>query len=122
MGRVDEGWIAQLLQGGDRGHVADQAIVTKKRAAFDEGDIVVVVGGYFADDIGHVAGGHELGLFELDAFAGDGRGLDQIGLAHEESGYLDDVEDLGSFGSLFGQVDVGNDRDAELGADFIENL
>jgi hypothetical protein len=50
------------------------------------------------------------------AGGGLGRGDDDVGLAAEEGGDLDEVDDGGDLFGLLGQVDVGGDGDAEFGA------
>ncbi len=64
-----------------------------------------------------VGRGHHLALLDVQRQAGAGGGQQQVGLAAEEGGDLDDGEDLGGLGGLPGLVDVGEDGDAEVGLD-----
>jgi len=102
MGRVDGDGVAQLLHLSDGGDVADQTIVTEGCTAFDEDDVLVVVVGDFFDDVFHINRGHELSLFDLDAFTCFGGGFEQVGLAAQQGGDLEDVEDLRSRCCLVG--------------------
>src|SRR5205085_6401548 len=63
----------------------------------------------------------ELSLLDVEPSAGAGAGLEEIGLAGEESWDLQDVDDFGGDGGLVGFVDVGEDREAEFVLDFLEN-
>lgn len=122
MGGVHDGGEAEFFHIGEGGHVADELVVAKGGAAFDEGDAVIAGGGDFFDDVFHIPGGHELGLFDLDAFAGGGGGDEEVGLAGEEGGDLDDIEDLAGGSGLLGQVDVGEDGEGEFAADLLEDF
>ena len=57
--------------------------------------LLLPVAGDFFDDVGHVPGGEELGFFYVDDAAGFGGGDEEIGLAREEGGDLQDVDDFG---------------------------
>ncbi len=60
------------------------------------------------------AGCHELAFLDVDCATGTSRGDKQIGLAAEERGDLEDIDDLGGDFSLRRFVNVGQDRDAEF--------
>ena len=55
----------------------------------------------------HIPGGQELALLDIDHLAGLGRGHQQVGLAAEKGGNLQDVQDLGGGRHLGDLVDVG---------------
>ena len=121
MGSVHDGGVAQLLELLDCEHVADESIIAETCAAFDEGDFVVSQCGDFVDDVFHVPGGEELGLFYLYTFSGTGGCFDQVGLADKKGGQLDDVENLCGDLGLIGQMDVGDDRQGEFATDVLKD-
>ena len=63
-------------------------------------------------DLLHVPGRQELALLDVDRPAGLGRGAQQVGLAAEEGGDLQDVDHLGHGLALPALVDVGEHRQA----------
>lgn len=64
----------------------------------------------------HVSGGDELAFFDIDRavvdLGGLGGGDEEIGLAAEEGGDLEDVDSLGGYAAVLGGVDVGEDGEA----------
>jgi len=62
--------------------------------------------------VAHVEGGDELALFDVDGFAGFGSGGEEVGLAAEEGGDLEDVDGFAYGGAVLGGVDVGEDGEA----------
>ena len=122
MGRVDDDRVTQLPHLRDGGDVADQTIVTEGCAAFDEDDVLVAVVGDLVDDVLHIARGHELSLFNLNAFARFGGGFDQVGLTGQQGGDLVDVEDCTGRCCLVGQMNVRDDRDGKFLADHCEDV
>ena len=60
----------------------------------------------------HVEGGDELALFDVDGLAGFGGGDEEVGLAAEEGGDLEDVDGFADRGAVLGGVDVGEDGEA----------
>ncbi len=63
------------------------------------------------DGVLHVPGRDELSLLDVDHALAHGGGDDQVGLAAEEGGDLQDVGDLGDRGDVSGFVHVGEDRE-----------
>ena len=107
---------------GDGGEVVDEAVVAEEGAAFGEEDVFVAGAVDFFDGVGHFPWGHELAFFDVDGFAGLSGGLEEVGLAAEEGGDLQEVDGVGGGDGLVGFVDVGGDGDADLIADGGENF
>ena len=121
MGGVEEDGATELFHTGDGAHVADEAVVAEGGAALGEKDGVVAGLAEFFADIGHVFGGHELGFFDVDGFAGGGGGGEEVCLAAEEGGNLEAVEDFGGGGAFLGQVDVAEHGQVEGPADVFKD-
>ena len=65
--------------------------------------------------------GEELAFFDVHGAAGLGGGFEQVGLAAEERGDLQQIDVFGGDVRLLGGVDVGGDGDAEFLGDFAED-
>ena len=117
---VDNG-ITELGEDGEGAHVDDEVIVPEACAAFGEDDSGVAGASDFFGDVAHVPGRKELSLLYVHDAAGFGGGKEEIGLAREEGGDLEDVRDFGGGSGLRGVVDVGEDRKMQIGFDFAED-
>src|SRR5690606_10410801 len=93
----------------------------ERGAAFAGHDIRIAAAGDLGDHVLHVPRRQELALLHIDRFAGFGGGDEKVGLAAEEGGDLQDVDDFGDLGALLGQVYVSDDRHADLLADLFED-
>ena len=94
---------------GQRAHVDHEVVVAEAGAALGEGDAIVAAFAQFGDGVAHVLRGDELAFLYVDGAAGAGGGDEQVGLAAEEGGDLQDVDDLAGGGGLGGLVDIGED-------------
>jgi len=90
-------------------------------SGFVKDNFVVAGGGNFLDDVGHVPRRDELGFLDVDDAAGLGGSEKKIRLAREKSGDLQDVAGFCGRGGLRGIVDVGEDRNLEIGFNFAED-
>jgi len=70
---------------------------------------LVAGGADFFDDMDHVLGSEELAFFDIDGAAGATGGNEEVCLAAEEGGDLEDVGDFGGGAGLGGFVDIGED-------------
>lgn len=121
MGRVKTDGEAKGLHDGDGAHVADEVVIAEGGAAVGEDDPLVARSDEFFNDVFHVPGGEELPFLDVDGGRSLGGSEEEVGLAAEKGGNLDDVaERAGAYG-LFGSVDVGEDGETEFGADALEN-
>jgi len=97
--------------GRQRAHVDDEVVVAEAGSALGEGDTLVAALANLLDGVPHVPGGDELALLDVDGASGLGGGDQQVGLATEEGGDLEDGFDVAEgFAGLFavlGGVDVG---------------
>jgi len=117
---VDDG-IAEFGEDGKGAHVDDEVVVPEAGATFSENDLGVAGGSDFFGDVAHVPRRKELCFLHVDDAAGFGGGDEEISLAREEGGDLQDVRDLGGGSGLGGVVDVGEDREMQIGFDFSED-
>lgn len=106
----------ELAHDGKRAHVNDEVVVAKAGSSLGEGDAVAAAVANLFDGVAHVGGGNELTLLDVDGAAvllgGLGGGDEEIGLAAEEGGDLEDVDGLGDAGAVLGGMDVGEDGEA----------
>ena len=117
---VDDG-TAEFGEDGKGAHVDDEVIVAEACATFGEDDFGVAGGSDFFGNVAHVPGRKELSLLYVDDATGFGGGDEEIGLAREEGGDLQDVRNFGGGSGLGGVVDVGEDREMQIGFDFSED-
>ncbi len=98
---------------GERAHVDDEVVVAEAGAALGEGDTGTAGFTDFFDGVAHVVRGDELALLDVDGavagLGGFGGGDEEIGLAAEEGGDLEDVDGVGYGGTVVVGVDVGED-------------
>lgn len=122
VGGVENDGITELAHFDEPPHVDHEIVVAKGGATFSEEDAMAAGLLDFADDGPHVAWSEELPFFDIDGSAGGGGCEEEVGLAAKESGYLEDIGDLGDRGGLFGVVDIGKDGEAEGIADLAEEV
>ncbi len=103
---------AKAAHDGERAHVDDEVVVAEAGAALGEGDAGVAGVADLLDGVAHVEGGDELALLDVDGAAGFGGGDEEVGLAAEEGGDLEDVDGFGDGGAVRRGVDVGEDGEA----------
>ena len=127
VGRVEHHRAAGFAHDRQAAHVGDQIVVAERGAALAHHDRLFVDAGRLGraarlvDDIDHVVRRHELRFLDVDRLARGSDGVDEVGLAGEEGGRLEHVDDLGDRRDLRDVVDVGQDRHAERVADFLED-
>ncbi len=117
---VDDG-VAELLEDREGAHVDDEVVVAERGSALSEDNVGIAGGGDFFGNVAHIPWGEELGLLDIDDASGFRGGEEKIGLAREEGGDLENVRDFGGGSGLGGFVDVGEDREVEIGFDFGED-
>jgi len=113
--------------GGERAHSREAAkihykiVVAEAGATLGEKDAPVAGGANFFDGVGHVPGGDELALLDIDGAPGFCGGDEQVGLTAEEGGDLEDVDGFGCDLALAGLVDVGKDGKAGFASEAAED-
>ena len=107
----------KLAHDGERAEIDDQVVVAEAGAALGEEDALVAGGADFLDGVIHVPGGDELAFLDVDGAAGFAGGDEQVGLAAEEGGDLEDVDGFGGDLAVGGLVDVGEDGQAGVSGD-----
>ena len=75
----------------------------------------------FAGDVDGVPRREELAFLDVHRAAGLGGGFEQVGLAAEKGGDLQQIDVFGGDVRLLGGVDVGGDGHAEFLGDFTED-
>ena len=114
VGDVEDDGAAVGFHLGEGGEVVDEAVVAEEGTALRQQDLGTTGGADFFDRVAHLGGGHELTFFDVDRFAGFAAGGQQIGLAGEKGGDLQNVDDGGDFGHLAAFMHIGQDGDAEF--------
>ena len=112
MGDVEDYGIAELAHDGERAHVDDEILVAEGSAAFGEDDFFVSGAGDFFRGVADFPGREKLALLDVDDAAGAAGGDEQVGLAGEKRGNLQDVADFGGGADLRNIVNVGENRQA----------
>ena len=121
MGDVVDDGVAEFCEDGESAHVHDQIVVAETGAAFGEDDFLIARSGDFFSDVVHVPRGKELSLLYVDDAAGFGGGYEEISLSRKEGGDLENVDDFGGGSGLGRVVNVGEDREMEIGFYFGED-
>ena len=101
--------------------VDDQVVIAERGTALGEEDALIARGADFLEAVAHVPGGDELAFLDVDRAPGFAGCDEEIGLAAEERGNL---ENVGGFcdGFAVGRlVDVGEDGKAGIFGDFAED-
>src|SRR5207237_179485 len=91
---VEDHGAAEFLHHRDAAHVVDELAVTEGAAALGEDQVRVAPLGHLRDDVFHVPGGHELALLDVHGPTGLGGGEEQVRLAGQEGGNLEQVDHL----------------------------
>ncbi len=97
-------------------------MVAEGRSPLGEHHAIVAGGSDLLDRVGHVLWGQELALFDVDRQPGFAAGVQQIGLAAQESRHLQHVDDLGHADRLFRVVDIGDHRQSGRTLDLRQGL
>ena len=127
MGRVKHNRATRLRHYREAAHIGDQRIVAKRGSALAKQEIVFRLPRFargsfrLLDNIGHIARRHKLRFFDVDRFACGGNCSDEIGLAREEGGRLENVDNLGHGLGLRRFVHVGQHGQSGLGAHLFKN-
>ena len=111
MGAVEDDR-GEAAHDGERAHVDDEVVVAEAGTALGEGDAGVAGVADLLDGVAHVEGSDELAFLDVDSAAGFGGGDEEVGLAAEEGGDLEDVDGFGYGAAVLGGVDVGEDGEA----------
>jgi len=105
----------------ERAHIDDEVIVTEGGATLGDEEALAAEGAHFSGDVDGIERGEELAFFDVDGAAGLGGGFEQIRLAAEEGGDLQEIDVFGCDVRLVSGVDVRGDGDTEFLADFSED-
>ena len=103
-------------------HVGDEILVTKGGAALGEEEVLATNGLEFFSNVFDIPGGHERAFFYINGTSSLASREDEVGLAGEEGGNLEEIDVFSGDFCLLRGVDVGGDWDAELLADTLEEL
>ncbi len=120
VGGVEDSAVAEFAHPVERSHIGHQVLIAKGGAAFSKKEILAADAEQFVGDVLDVPGGHELAFFDVDGPTGFAGGEDEVGLAGEEGGDLEEVDEFGGLLGFFGAVDVGCDGDADGAANVCE--
>ena len=112
MGGVEDDRPAEALHDRQTAHIHHQVVIAEGRAALSEKNRPVSGGGYFLRGQADIERRNELALLDIHRAAGAPGFDQQIGLAAQERGDLQDVGGFGGLGGLPGFVDIGEDGDA----------
>ena len=107
----------RLADHRERAHVDDEVVVAEREAALGDEHAIVAGLAHLGDGMPHVERREELTLLDVHDAPGGGRGGEEVGLPRQKRRNLEDVDDLGHRRGLRRVVDVGQDRDAEVGLD-----
>jgi len=102
-------------------HVGDEVIVSEGSAAFGDREAFAVEVAELADNGRDVPRGEELALLDVHRASALSGGAEEVGLAAEEGGDLQEVDCFGRDFDFFRGVDVGGDGDAEFLPDLAKN-
>jgi hypothetical protein len=104
-----------------RTHIHHEIVIAEAGAALGEEDARVAGGGNFLNGVLHIFGRNELPLLHIDGTTGFAGRDEQVGLATEEGGNLEDIAGLCDGGAVGGLVHVGEDGEVCLFRDAPQN-
>ncbi len=104
----------------ERPHVHDQVVVAERESPFGHEHAFVAGGADLLDGVTHVERRQKLALLQVDDLPGLRGRDDEVGLARQERGNLQDVRDFRRLRRLPGLMDVRQDRHPDLAAHPIE--
>ena len=110
-----------LAHDGQRAHVHDQIVVSELDAALGKKHLVVACLATLCDRVLHVPGRNELAFLDVDGAAAERGGDEQIGLAAQKCGNLQDVDDFGDARNVGRFMNVGEHRDVHFVFDFFQD-
>ena len=122
MGRVEDDPKAVFLNPGYRSHIRDQGVVAKTVPAFRDEILLTSERLELLRNILNVPWRKKLAFFHIHDPAGLRGRFQQIGLAAEKCGDLEDVDPLTSDRGLLFIVDVGRHRDSQFLSDSVQQL
>ena len=106
---------------GERAEIDNQIVVAEGRAALGEEDALITRGADFLDAVAHIAGRDELAFFDVYGTACFAGGHQQVSLATQKRGNLEDVDSFGGDIAVGGLVNVGEDGQAGVFSDAAKN-
>ncbi len=112
MGGVHDDWVAGFHHLGKTAHVGHKCIVAERGAALGKKKARVAGALQLADYVRHVPWRKKLPFLHVDNRAGLAGGQQKIRLAAEEGWDLQYVDHFGHWSTLFGRVNIGQDRHA----------
>jgi hypothetical protein len=112
--RIEHDRAAGCAHHGKRAHVGDEIVVAEREPALADENLVVACRACLLDDVGHFPRRQELAFLDVDRFTLRRNVHDEVGLATQEGGSLQYVDDRGDFGERTVFVDVGQHRHADL--------
>ena len=121
MRRIEDHWQTFLAHPVERAHVGHEVVVAEGRAALGDEEMAAAKGAHFVGDVHRVPWRKELAFLHIDRAAGFRSGFKQVGLTAQKRGDLQQIDEFRGDIGLFGGVNVGRDRHAELLANFSKN-
>ena len=123
MSRIENDRTASLAHDCQAAHVRYQVVVAEAGTALANHQVVgaIIHFARLVDNIHHVTRRQELTLLDIDRLAAGGHGMNEIGLATEESRGLQDVDRGGHRHNIVNTVHISQHRDANLSLHFGKN-
>ena len=118
MGGVEHHLRAEFLHPRDGAHVGDQIVVAKGRSTLGEEIVTATRSLELGGHIFHIPRREELAFFDIHHAPGLGGGHNEVGLAAEKRGDLENIDELGGDHGLLGRVDIRGDWRLDGGTDF----
>src|SRR6266576_291261 len=119
-GVEDDGRVTRVAEPWKAAHVDDEVAVAEECAALGDGDFRRAAGTHLLDGAAHLLRRHPLAFLDVHRPARLARGDQQIRLATEERGDLENVGHACGQGDMGGFVDVGEDRKTGGVADLLQ--
>ena len=120
VGAVKDYW-GELAHDGKGAVVDDQRVVAEAGPTFGEEDALIAGGTHFFKRVSHVPRRHELALLDVYGTASFAGGYEEVSLAAEEGGNLEDVDSLGGGVAVGRLVNVGEYGEAGFAGDAAED-
>jgi len=121
MGGVEDDW-RKAVHDSEGAEIDDEIVVAEAGTAFGEEDARIACGADLVDAVAHVPGRDELAFFDVDGAAGAAGGDEEVGLAAEKCGNLENVDGFGGNFAVGGLVNIREYGKTGVAGDAAEDL
>src|SRR3954452_9598474 len=122
MSGIEYNWTSCRAHHRKRAHVGDEIVVAETESALAHKDLFIAGGFRFIHDVLHFPRRQELALLDVDRLAVRAHVHDEIPLATQTCWGLHYIDNVGNFGERSVYMHIGQNWNAQLLFDLLQNL